>query len=272
MADGQFFVAAVVQTYRLSTYLNHILNYKKHLKILPDHNIKPDIPLLFEDNHLLVVNKPVNLLSQADHTGDPDLLSLCKEYLKLKYDKPGNVFLGLVHRLDRPVGGVMVLAKTSKSASRLSEQIRTRKFEKRYLLVVHGETPPNGVFVHHLLKDKKTNRVTAAKANDKRSNRAELVYQRLEYHKKHNVSLVNVNLITGRSHQIRVQFSSEGFPLFGDRKYGKDDVRDTTSEPALFAFEIIFSHPTLKKTVSFKASPPSSPPWSFFEDHVLSMQ
>jgi 23S rRNA pseudouridine1911/1915/1917 synthase len=239
---------------------------------LPDHNIKPDIPLLYEDNHILVINKPVNLLSQADHTGDPDLLTLCKEYLKIKYKKSGNVFLGLVHRLDRPVGGVMVLAKTSKAASRLSEQIRTRMFDKRYLLVVHGETPPNGVFVHHLLKEKNSNRVTVAAANDKRSKRAELVYQRLEYYENHNLSLVKVNLITGRAHQIRVQFSSEGFPLAGDRKYGKVDVRNTTSEPALFAFEIIFSHPTLKKTVSYKASPPSSPPWSFFKDHVLSMQ
>lgn len=239
---------------------------------MSDHKIKPDIPMLYEDNHLLIVNKPVNLLSQADHTGDPDLLSLCKEYLKVKYKKPGNVFLGLVHRLDRPVGGVMVLAKTSKAASRLSEQIRNRKFEKRYLLVVHGETPPNGVFVHHLLKDSDSNRVTVAAADNKKSKRAELVYQQLEYLKKHNISLVKVNLITGRAHQVRVQFSSEGFPLFGDRKYGKEDGHDTTSEPALFAFEIIFSHPTLKKKVNFKAPPPSSPPWSFFKDNVLSMQ
>lgn len=231
---------------------------------MSDPRIKPDIPLLYEDNQLLVVNKPVNMLSQADHTGDPDLLTLCKEYLKVRYEKPGNVFLGLVHRLDRPVGGVMVLAKTSKAASRLSEQIRSRKFDKRYLLIVHGKTPPNGVLVHNLLKDSASNRVTVTAADNKKSKRAELVYQQLEYHNIHDISLVKVNLITGRPHQIRVQFSSEGFPLVGDKKYGKNSINIPASEPALFASEIIFSHPVRKNTVSFEASPPTSPPWNFF--------
>jgi 23S rRNA pseudouridine1911/1915/1917 synthase len=223
----------------------------------------PDIPILFEDNHLLVVCKPVNLLSQEDHTGDPDLLNLCKAYLKKQHQKPGNVFLGLLHRLDRPVGGVMVLAKTSKAASRLSEQIRQRSFQKRYLLVVKGETPPNAFLVHHLLKDPVSNRVKVVSQRHKKAKKAELSYLRLDYNSTHNLSLVQANLITGRPHQIRVQFSAEGFPLLGDKKYGEPD--GPADSPALFASGISFRHPTLGSTVSYSASPPDTEPWTLFE-------
>jgi 23S rRNA pseudouridine1911/1915/1917 synthase len=222
----------------------------------------PEIPILFEDNHLLVVCKPVNLLSQADQTGDPDLLSLCKIYLKQKYQKPGNVFLGLVHRLDRPVGGVMVLAKTSKAASRLSEQVRERTFYKRYLLVAEGKLPPNGVYVHHLLKDSKTNHVSIVSSRNKKAKKAELGFQRIDHNHDLNLSLVKVNLITGRPHQIRVQFASEGFPLLGDRKYGKAD--SLAESPALYASEISFRHPTSGEMMTYSSLPPDNEPWNYF--------
>ncbi len=222
----------------------------------------PDIPILFEDNHLLVVCKPVHVLSQQDHTGDPDLLTLCKAYLKKQHQKPGNVFLGLLHRLDRPVGGVMVLAKTSKAASRLSEQIRQRSFQKRYLLVVKGQVPPNAVLVHHLLKDPDSNHVKVVSQRNKKAKKAELSYLRLDYHPTRDLSLVKANLITGRPHQIRVQFSVEGHPLLGDKKYGDPD--DTTDSPALFASGISFRHPTHGDTVRYTASPPDTEPWKMF--------
>lgn len=222
----------------------------------------PNIPILHEDNHLMVVNKPVNLLSQQDHTADPDLVTLCKAYLKRRYNKPGNAYIGLVHRLDRPVGGTMVMAKTSKAASRLSEQIRNREIRKRYLLVAHGKTPPNGVLVHHLLKNSETNRVEVLNTEVKKSLRAELSYLRQAYLPDRNLSLVRVNLITGRPHQIRVQFSFEGHPIVGDIKYGIPD--EGSSGPALFASGIGFSHPISGKSVSFKCEPPQISPWNYF--------
>jgi 23S rRNA pseudouridine1911/1915/1917 synthase len=223
----------------------------------------PEIPILFEDNHLLIVCKPVNLLSQADHTGDPDILTLCKSYLKKKYNKPGNIYLGLVHRLDRPVGGVMILAKTSKAASRLSEQIRERTLYKRYLLVVKGKPPPNGVLVHYLLKDQKANRVTSVSPHEKKAKNAELGFQRIDYNDELDLSLVKANLITGRPHQIRVQFATEGYPLLGDKKYGIEDP--AVNSPSLYASEVTFRHPTLGDMKTFSALPPDSVPWNYFK-------
>jgi len=222
----------------------------------------PDIPILFEDNHLIVINKPVNLLSQKDYTGDPDVVTLCKAYLKREYNKPGNVFIGLIHRLDRPVGGTMVLAKTSKAAGRLSEQVRKREVRKRYLLVAHGETPPNGVLIHNLLKNPETNHVMVVGSETKRSVRAELSYIRETYLPDKNLSYVRVNLLTGRPHQIRVQFSFEGYPLYGDNRYGNDPV--ISEGLALFASGISFMHPISAKTVSFECKPTQAVPWNYF--------
>ena len=160
------------------------------------------INIIYEDNHLLVVEKPINVPVQKDSSNDLDLLTMLKDYIKKKYNKPGNVYLGLVHRLDRPVGGIMVFAKTSKAASRLSEQIRNGTFKKEYLAIVCGKVKENGTLEDYLLKDSKTNMV---KVNSK-GKKSILEYIRLDY--REGLSLVKINLKTGRSHQIRVQFSS----------------------------------------------------------------
>ncbi|MDZ7719630.1 MAG: RluA family pseudouridine synthase [Balneolaceae bacterium] len=218
----------------------------------------PNIEILFEDNHLLAVNKPAGMLSQEDHTGQPDLLTLCKEYLKQEYNKKGNVFLGLLHRLDKPVSGVMLFAKTSKAASRISEQIRKRSIKKNYHAVVEGESPKNGMLQDYLLKDNQTNTVSIASKNNKRAKKAELYYQREKV--ENNLSLLNITLITGRPHQIRVQFSHLGYPVCGDQKYGSKH----TCNISLHATQLTFSHPTLKKEITIRSKLPTGFPWDFF--------
>lgn len=219
---------------------------------------RPDIPILFEDNHLLVVHKPAGVLSQEDHTGRPDLLNLCKSYIKKEYNKPGNVFLGLLHRLDRPVSGVMVFAKTSKAASRVSEQIRARKVKKSYLAVLDGDPPPNGVLEDHLLKNHKTNRATVVPSPRKKSKLAKLSFNTID--KVDGMALVAVHLETGRAHQIRVQFAHIDAPVHGDKRYGKE-----SSVPiALHAHRFRLEHPTLKKEMEFEAPLPDQDPWTTF--------
>jgi len=221
------------------------------------------VPILYEDNHLLVVEKPANILSQADRTGDPDMLSLLKEDLKRRYNKPGNVYLGLVHRLDRPVGGIMVFAKTSKAAARLSRQIADGSFEKIYLAVLSGILPQtSGQLVHFLRKDSSRNMITATYNEVPGSKKAVLDYQVLGY--SGNRTLVRVDLKTGRPHQIRVQFAAEGYPLVGDRRYG---IRPTQQMPiGLWAHQIGFNHPTLRDWLVFSLDPPKTKPaWDGFD-------
>lgn len=220
---------------------------------------EPDIEILYEDNHLLAISKPKGLLSQEDYSGDPDVLTLCKAYLKKKYNKPGNVFLGLLHRLDRPVSGVMLLAKTSKAASRISEQIRKRIVKKRYLAIIEGEPGKQGVLIHYLVKNHKTNIVQVVSENTRNAKKAELMYRTLKTND--GLSLIQVSLITGRAHQIRVQFAEVGTPLWGDQKYGKR----VESEIALHAYQFELNHPTLKKTQMFQSNPPESHPWNQFD-------
>ena len=205
--------------------------------------------LFMEDNHLLVVNKPINIPVQEDESKDKDLLNMLKDYIKEKYNKPGNVYLGLVHRLDRPVGGVMVFAKTSKCASRLSEQIRNKEFNKIYNAVVIGEINESGVLVDKLLKDEKTNIV---KVDDK-GKEAILEYKRIKC--IDNLSLIEVKLKTGRSHQIRVQLANLGFPLYGDQKYNKD--AKVGEQIALFSKKISFAHPITKEIMNFEIELPN---------------
>lgn len=215
------------------------------------------IDVIYEDNHLLVVNKPINIPVQEDESKDKDLLNMLKDYIKEKYNKPGNVYLGLVHRLDRPVGGVMVFAKTSKCASRLSEQIRNKEFNKIYNAVVIGEINESGVLVDKLLKDEKTNIV---KVDDK-GKEAILEYKRIKC--IDNLSLIEVKLKTGRSHQIRVQLANLGFPLYGDQKYNKD--AKVGEQIALFSKKISFAHPITKEIMNFEIELPNKYPFKIFK-------
>lgn len=216
------------------------------------------INIIYEDNHLLVVEKPINIPVQEDSSKDMDFLSILKDYIKKRDKKPGNVYLGLVHRLDRPVGGIMVFAKTSKCASRLSEQVRNRIFKKSYLAIVEGKIDNKGTFVDRLLKDSKNNVV---KVNEL-GKEAILDYELLEY--KENLSLVKINLKTGRSHQIRVQFSSHGYPLYGDQKYNKNSVAG--EQIALFSNSITFCHPITKELLAFSLKAPNRKPWNLFKN------
>ncbi len=226
---------------------------------MPALNIK----IIFEDNHLLVVEKPVNILSQEDDTGDADLLTMLKDDIKIRYNKPGQVYLGLIHRLDRPVGGVMVFAKTSKAASRLSEQIRGDDFKKTYYAVVHGlPSQQQQLLKHYLIKDSKINTVKAFDKEVKESKEARLEYEVLG--NEGNLSLVKVNLQTGRSHQIRVQLSTIGYPLYGDQKYG-EEVNKPGQQIALWSTRIELIHPTLKEEMQFDSQPPEVFPWNAFE-------
>lgn len=222
-----------------------------------------NIKVIFEDNHLLVIEKPPNILSQGDNTGEPDLLSMLKKDLKQRYNKPGEAFLGLVHRLDRPVGGVMVFAKTSKSASRLSEQIRNGSFKKTYYAVIHGVLDKSSdTLEHYLEKDEKSNTVSVVPPQSGRGKKALLDYEVLESRK--SLSLVKINLHTGRSHQIRVQFCAIGYPLYGDGKYGA--VYDAKEQQiALWSGGIVLIHPTLKDKFEFSVSPHYEYPWTLFE-------
>lgn len=216
------------------------------------------INIIYEDNHLLVVEKPVNVPVCADSSLDKDLLSMLKEYLKEKYHKPGNVYLGLVHRLDRPVSGVMVFAKTSKAASRLGKQVSDHTFQKEYVAVVEGKVPVKGDFIDYLKKDEKKN---ISYVTDKHHGKeAKLHYKRLIY--QNGFSLVEIHLETGRSHQIRVQFSSRGFPLVGDAKYNPNHDRKTSI--ALFARKISFYHPITKELLQFEIDIPKRYPFSLF--------
>lgn len=220
--------------------------------------------VLFEDNHIIVVEKIVNIPSQADKTGDVDMLTIIKDYIKEKYNKPGNVYLGLVHRLDRPVGGVMVFAKTSKAAARLSEQVRVKEFEKKYLVVVNGKLPlENGTFEDYLLKNEKKNMSRVVPENTKNSKYANLDYEVLKYNEEINLSVVKVHLHTGRHHQIRVQFSSRDHSIYGDQKYGG---RGHGKQIALWAYSLSFYHPITREKLEFKVLPEIIGSWKILED------
>lgn len=217
------------------------------------------INILYEDNHVLCVVKPANLPVQADNTKDEDLLTLVKQYLKEKYNKPGNVYLSLVHRLDRPVGGAMILAKTSKAASRLSESIRVRAIDKVYYAILDGvPKKQSDTLVDYLTKDTKTNMVSVT--NAKVGKKSILHYQVLATKNGH--TLVEIHLETGRPHQIRVQFASRNLPLVGDQRYNKNAKK---VQIALWAVSLTFPHPTTKDKITIHSDPPEIWPWTEFE-------
>lgn len=230
-------------------------------KKVEDNNI--DLKVIYEDNHIIVVEKPVNIPSQGDKTGDIDMLTIIKDYIKEKYNKPGNVYLGLVHRLDRPVGGVMVFAKTSKAAARLSEQVRLRTFKKEYLVIVDGKFEKDkDVLKDYLLKNEKNNMSKVVKEGTKNSKYAELEYEVLKYDKELNLSVLRILLHTGRHHQIRVQLSSRNHSIYGDQKYGG---RGHGKQICLWAYKLTINHPISKEELSFKDIPKKDKSWKILE-------
>lgn len=221
------------------------------------------LDILYEDNHILVVVKPQNIPSQADDTNDENMVSLVKDYLREKFDKQGNVYVGLVHRLDRPTGGVMVFAKTGKASTRLSEQIQNKEFSKKYLAVVNGNIEDETrLLTNYLKKNPKTNVVSVVPEFETGAKKAELRYTVIE--RKEKVTLVEIELFTGRSHQIRVQMKHIGHPVYGDVKYG-GDILAKGHNLALWAYSLQFIHPTTKEKMSFKSIPPQIVPWTSFK-------
>ena len=226
------------------------------------------LDIIYEDNHIIVVKKLPNIPSQADKTEDIDMLTIIKQYLKEKYNKPGNVYLGLVHRLDRPVGGVMIFAKTSKSASRLSNQVREKTFKKRYLAVVDGKfEKTEGTLEDYLYKDERNNMSKVVNSNKKNAKLAKLDYKVLIYDEIKNLTLVEINLHTGRHHQIRVQLSNAGHSIFGDQKYGK---RGKGKQIALWAYKLTINHPITNEEMTFKCLPESTGTWCILKKKQIS--
>jgi 23S rRNA pseudouridine1911/1915/1917 synthase len=208
--------------------------------------------ILYEDNHLLVVEKPINVPMQEDDSKDLDLLSMGKAYLKENYQKPGNVYLGLVHRLDRPVGGVVVFAKTSKAAARLSESIRTDQMTKTYEAVLEGPLPLTAILTDYLTKNEKTN--TSSITDEAHGKYCELSWEMIRSNgSRHHV---RIHLKTGRSHQIRVQFASRGCPLYGDQRYNRS--AKPGQQLALWAVELTFPHPITHHPMNFTSPSPFS--------------
>ena len=221
---------------------------------MEDGKVMNKLNVLYEDNHVIVVEKPINILSQSDATGDVSLYEMVQSYIKEKYQKPGNVYLGLVHRLDRPVGGVMVFARTSKAAARLSKQIQNHEMKKKYLAIVCGKLESlSGTFSDCLKRLDDGNTIVSPDGK-----KAELSYQVLSYHD--GKSLVEISLKTGRHHQIRVQFASRGHYLLGDQRYGTMDK----TQIALFAYYLSFVHPTTKEILTFTLDMPNYGHWTEF--------
>lgn len=223
-----------------------------------------NLKVLFEDNHIIVVEKKPNIPSQADKTEDIDMLTIVKQYIKEKYNKPGNVYVGLVHRLDRPVGGIMIFAKTSKAASRLSNQVREKVFRKKYLAVVDGKITPNqGSLEDYLYKDERHNTSKVVSKDKKNAKLAKLDYKVLKYNEVKNLSLVEIDLHTGRHHQIRVQLSNCGHSIYGDQKYG---TRGRGKQITLWAYKLSILHPITKERMTFKALPEKNGSWKIIEN------
>jgi 23S rRNA pseudouridine1911/1915/1917 synthase len=226
------------------------------------HSSATPFAVLYEDNHLLVVNKSAGALVQGDATGDEPLVDHCKAYIKAKYQKPGDVFLGVVHRLDRPVTGVVVLARTSKALERMNALFRERETTKIYLAIVKQKPlASEGTLTHWLTKDEKKNKTTAFRKETVGALRSELSYETLASANGH--WLLKVTPLTGRSHQIRVQLASMGCVIRGDLKYGDDQANEDASI-YLHARRLTFIHPVKKEPVIFEAPLPPFGLWKYF--------
>ena len=218
--------------------------------------------VVYEDNHLLVVVKPPNLLTQADATGDDDLLSRMKQYVKEKYQKPGDVYLGLVHRMDRPVGGLLCLARTSKAAARLSRQVSDHEMGREYLAIAEGELPDSGTLRHYLMKDEAQNMVSAVPEGTPGSQAAILHFECLD--RRENTSLCRIRLETGRAHQIRVQMAASGHPLVYDARYGH---WIPGRQIALWGAKLTLTHPTRGEQMTF-CSAPRGEAWAAYPEAI----
>ena len=221
-----------------------------------------DLVILYEDNHIIVVLKPQNIACCPDESGDDNLFDCIKRYIKEKYEKPGNVFLGLIHRLDRPTGGVMVYAKTSKAAARLSEQLKSGGFEKKYLAVLCG-TPSkkSATLENYLRKNSVNNMVYVCTQTEEGSKFASLDYEIIG--EAGGLSLAQIKLHTGRTHQIRVQMAAINAPVYGDMRYGGENA--VKGKLSLWAYSLSFSHPVTGEKLRYIAEPPlSEKPWKFF--------
>lgn len=227
---------------------------------------KPTI--LFEDNHVIVAVKKPNQLTQSDATQDESLLDQIKAYVKETYNKPGEAFIGLVHRMDRPVGGLLVFARTSKAASRLSEQVRVHELNRQYVCIVEGETPDQFTYVDYLVKDEENNKVSVLPSYRKAEGKEAILHGRT-IARRDGLSLVAIQLETGRAHQIRVQMMHHGNPLWGDNRYGNGK---RGQQIALWGFRLSFAHPISKEQLLFMAPTPDAKPWIFFERELRGLE
>lgn len=228
---------------------------------------KFEIPVLYCDNHVLAVVKPCNMPVQADSSGDKDLLTALKEYIGQRYQKPGAVYLGLVHRLDRPVGGVMVFARTSKAAQRLSDAFAGHTTDKRYLAVLQGEMAGERLLRNWLIKDSATGNVRAVPEGTGGAKLALLDTRPIA--SREGTTLTEVMLHTGRAHQIRVQHKAAGYPLWGDSRYGGGKPGQ---QIALWAYRLTVQHPTQKTEMTFRMLPPASGAWGIYSDLLEEME
>lgn len=220
------------------------------------------LPVLYEDNHLIIVNKKPGEIVQGDKTGDEPLSEKVKKYIGEKYNKPGEVFLGVVHRIDRPVSGIVIFARTSKALSRMNEQFREKLIQKTYWAVVKNKpAKESGLLVHYLLKNEKQNKSYAYSEEKKGALKSELEYTLLA--SGDNYSLLEVKPFTGRHHQIRVQLSTMGCAIKGDLKYGSARSNPDGSIH-LHARAVEFNHPVTKEPVKIVAPPPSEVLWDYF--------
>ncbi|MGE0770936.1 MAG: RluA family pseudouridine synthase [Cyclobacteriaceae bacterium] len=223
---------------------------------------KTTLQPLYEDNHLLAINKPAGALVQGDVTGDEPLVETCKQYIKEKYHKPGAVFLGVVHRLDRPVSGVVVFARTSKALERMNALFRDKRTQKTYWAITDHKPPqPRGKLTHWLVKDEQKNKTTAYRFDPGNGKKSELDYRVLSA--SGNYYLLQVNPVTGRPHQIRVQLASIGCPIVGDLKYGSEHLSDGASI-CLHAHALSFEHPVKKSAMRIEAPVPETALWKMF--------
>ncbi|MDR1595015.1 MAG: RluA family pseudouridine synthase [Prevotellaceae bacterium] len=222
--------------------------------------------ILYEDNHIIAINKKSSQIVQSDKTGDEPLVELLKKFIKQRDNKPGDVFLGIVHRLDRPVGGVILFAKTSKSLVRLNELFRSGEVKKTYLAIVKNAPPKEqDIITHYLYRNEEQNKSYAYNFPKKNTKEARLEY--IVVGKSDNYILLKIRLFTGRHHQIRCQLATIGSPVKGDLKYGFDRANKDASI-SLIAYSISFVHPVKKETISITAPVPDSDIWKFFKNQV----